>query len=109
MIRFGPDSRFLARALVGLLVTVMVACAPQPPAPAATQAPAKPAEAPKPTEAAKPAAQPVGNKQIVIGMTHDFKTFDPGRLYETWAGMAGFAMYEPLLQFEGEDATKPQA
>jgi len=51
---------------------------------------------------------PVGNKQIVIGLTHDFKTFDPDRVYETNAGMVVYAMYEPLLQFEGDDITKPQ-
>ena len=45
-----------AGALTVAAVPLAVACAPQPPTPAATSAPAKPAEAPKPTEAAKPAA-----------------------------------------------------
>jgi len=87
--------------------------AAKPAAPAATTppAPAAPTAAPaaKPAEAAKPAT-PVGNKTIVIGLTmNDFKTFDPGRIYEIYPGMAEYSMYEPLLQFEGEDATKPQA
>src|SRR5262249_36360293 len=76
-----------------------------PPAPAAPAAAAKPPDAPKPAEAAKP-SPPVGNKTIVIGWTEETKTFDPGRLYEIMSGMIGYAIYEPLMQFEGEDATK---
>ena len=38
MIRFGPDSRFLARAFVGLLVIALVGCAPQAPTPASASA-----------------------------------------------------------------------
>ena len=111
---------------LGVLVSLLIGCAaPAPPAP--TAAPAKPAEAAKPaattapaaapaapaaTTAAAPAAAPAkpsgAPKTIIIGMTHDFKTFDPERVYETFGGMAVYAMYEPLLQFEGEDTTKPK-
>ena len=123
----GPSSLSLARATLALLTIVVVGCG-QPAPPAATTAPAKPAEAAKPAADAKPAAPttapaaakpsdstaakpatPVGNKTIVIGLTHGVKTFDPGRLYEIYPGMVGYAMYEPLMQFDGEDTTKPQA
>jgi peptide/nickel transport system substrate-binding protein len=122
-----------------LMIAVVGCSQPAPPAATTAPKPAeaaKPTEAPKPAEAAKPAAAapttapaaaaptaapaakpaeaakpatPVGNKQLVIGLTmNDFKTFDPGRLYEIYPGMAQYAMYEPLLQFEGADIITPR-
>ena len=123
-------SRIALRTLIGLLTVALVGCAPAaPPSPTAAPAggQAKPTEAAQAAPAAQPtsapaaapaqqaapaqaggAAQAGGQKTIVIGMTHDFKTFDPDRVYETFGGMAVYAIYEPLLQFEGEDLTKPK-
>jgi peptide/nickel transport system substrate-binding protein len=53
---FGISRRVAVERILRLSATaLLVACAPQAPAPAPTSAPARPAEAAKPTEAARPA------------------------------------------------------
>ena len=122
-----PRSSNLMRALMALTMVAVVGCG-QPAPPTATTAPkpaetkpaqeqatpaaeaAKPAAAPMAAPAAKPAeaAKPGGDKSLVIGMTHDFKTFDPNRVYETFGSMVVYGMYDMLVKFEGEDVTQPK-
>ncbi len=123
--------RWLVALLALALVAITAACAqpaaaPAPAAPKAaapTEAPkaAAPTEAPKAaapttaptaapaakaTDAPKAAAPATGGKPLVVGLSHDLTTLDPGRGYEIAGGLALKATYSSLVTINSSDISK---
>ncbi len=48
------------------------------------------------------------SKKLVVGVTSDWKTMDPGRAYEVFANFYFYQTYENLYMYEGSDLSNPK-
>lgn len=61
----------------------------------------------QPADASNTSA-PSSDNTVVIGISTDLKTLDPGRMYEVFGNMITYATYDMLFRIEGDDMANPK-